>query len=94
MSDEAQDINPAQAGFIEALTGPWSPDSPARRARLTDVGDAWQSIFGFQGGDPGYLEEGGTELDPESPYSSRINLKRTYGHAEPLAQRAERYVVR
>ena len=92
--DEAQDINPAQADFIEALTGPWSPDSPARRARLTAVGDAWQAIFGFQGGDPGYLEEGGTERDPDSPYSSRINLKRTYRHAEPLAQTAKSYVVR
>lgn len=92
--DEAQDINPAQADFIEALTGPSSPDDPERRARLTAVGDAWQAIFGFQGGDPGYLDEGGTERDPESPYSSRINLERTYRHAEPLAQTARRYVLR
>ena len=92
--DEAQDINPAQADFIEALTGPSSPDNPERRARLTAVGDAWQAIFGFQGGDPGYLDEGGTERDPESPYSSRINLERTYRHAGPLAQTARRYVLR
>ena len=92
--DEAQDINPAQADFIEALTGRSSPDNPEHRAQLTAVGDAWQAIFGFQGGDPGYLDECGTERDPESPYSSRINLERTYRHAEPLARTARRYVLR
>ena len=92
--DEAQDINPAQADFVEALTGRPSPDNPERRARFTAVGDAWQAIFGFQGGDPGYLDEGGTEHDPESRYASRINLERTYRHAEPLAQTARAYVLR
>ena len=92
--DEAQDINPAQADFIEALTGRSSSDNPEHRARLTAVGDAWQAIFGFQGGDPGYLDEGGTERDPESRYASRINLERTYRHAEPLAQTARTYVLR
>ena len=92
--DEAQDINPAQAAFIEALTGRSSPDNPEHRARLTAVGDAWQAICGFQGGDPGYLDEGGTERDTESRYASRINLERTYRHAEPLAQTARTYVLR
>ena len=92
--DEAQDINPAQADFVEALTGRSSPDNPEHRARLTAVGDAWQAIFGFQGGDPGYLDDGGTERDPELRYASRINLERTYRHAESVAQTARAYVLR
>ena len=92
--DEAQDVNPAQADFVEALTGRPSSDNPEHRARFTAVGDAWQAIFGFQGGDPGYLDEGGTERDPESRYASRINLEQTYRHAQPLAQTARAYVLR
>ena len=61
--DEAQDVNPAQADFVEALTGPLCRGVPQRRALLTAVGDAWQAIFGFQGGDPSYrhcqVEAGG-----------------------------------
>ena len=91
--DEAQDINPAQADFVEALIGRLSPDNPKRRAQLTAVGDAWQAIFGFQGGDPGYLEEGGTARDPESRHASRVNLERTYRHADSLAQTAKAYVL-
>ena len=50
--DEAQDVNPAQADFVEALTGPLCRGVPQRRALLTTVGDAWQAIFGFQGWRP------------------------------------------
>ena len=86
--DEAQDVNPAQADFVEALTGPLCRGVPQRRALLTTVGDAWQAIFGFQGGDPSYLDNGGTEEDPQLLYTSRVDLEQTYRHADPVAQTA------
>ena len=91
--DEAQDINPAQADFVEALTGPMRPGDP-QRARLTAVGDAWQAIFGFQGGSPDFLDRGGTRNDPLYDISSRVDLDRTYRHGDSIAQTARAYVLR
>ena len=91
--DEAQDVNPAQADFVEALTGPLCRGVPQRRALLTAVGDAWQAIFGFQGGDPSYLNDGGMEKDPQAAYTSRIDLERTYRHRDQIAQTARAYVL-
>ena len=92
--DEAQDVNPAQADLVEALTGPLCRGVPQRRALLTVVGDAWQAIFGFQGGDPSYLNDGGTEKDPQAACTSRIDLDQTYRHGDPIAQTARAYVLR
>ena len=92
--DEAQDVNPAQADFVEALTGPLCRSVPQRRALLTAVGDAWQAIFGFQGGDPSYLNDGGMEEDLQAAYTSRIDLEQTYRHGDPIAQTARAYVLR
>ena len=92
--DEAQDVNPAQADLVEALTGQTSRGDPRRRARLTAVGDAWQAIFGFQGGDPSYLDDGGTVEDPQILCTSRVDLERTYRHADSVAETARAYVLR
>ena len=92
--DEAQDVNPAQADFVEALTGPLRRGVPQRRALFTAVGDAWQAIFGFQGGDPSYLDDGGMEEDPQAAYTSGIDLEQTYRHGDPIAQTARAYVLR
>ena len=92
--DEAQDVNPAQADFVEALTGPLRRGVPQRRALFTAVGDAWQAIFGFQGGDSSYLNDGGMEEDPQTAYTSRIDLEQTYRHGDPIAQTARAYVLR
>ena len=92
--DEAQDINPAQADFVEALTGSMRPGDPRRKARLTAVGDAWQAIFGFQGGSPDFLDLGGTRNDPLYDISSRVDLDRTYRHGDSIAQTARAYVLR
>ena len=48
MVDEAQDVNPAQAGLIRLLAG---PEGPEPRPRLFLVGDAKQSIYRFRGAD-------------------------------------------
>ena len=51
MVDEAQDINPAQAGLIRLLAGGEDADGGAPRPRLFLVGDGKQSIYRFRGAD-------------------------------------------
>ncbi len=57
--DEAQDTNPAQWEVIKALAEEFFAGEGASRARRTifAVGDVKQSIFSFQGADPGALGE-------------------------------------
>ena len=92
--DEYQDVNPAQAAFVHALLAPREPGRPSTRARLTAVGDDWQAIFGFQGGDvdlireftdPAGTPEGGTE---------RMALRQTYRFGQPIADSTRRFVTR
>ena len=59
--DEYQDVNPAQAAFVHALTTPKGPGPGGEGATLIGVGDDWQAIFGFQGGDVSLIR---TTADP------------------------------
>ena len=59
--DEYQDVNPAQAAFVHALTTPKSSGPGGEGAILIGVGDDWQAIFGFQGGDASLIR---TTADP------------------------------
>ena len=59
--DEYQDVNPSQAAFVHALTTPKGPGPRGEGATLIGVGDAWQAIFGFQGGDASLIR---TTADP------------------------------
>ena len=59
--DEYQDVNPAQAAFVHALTTPRARGPGGEGATLIGVGDDWQAIFGFQGGDASLI---GTTADP------------------------------
>ena len=59
--DEYQDVNPAQAAFVHALTTPKRPGPGGEGATLIRVGDDWQAIFGFQGGDASLIR---TTADP------------------------------
>ena len=59
--DEYQDVNPAQAAFVHALTTPKGPGPGGEGATLIGVGDDWQAIFGFQGGDASLIR---TTADP------------------------------
>ena len=59
--DEYQDVNPAQAAFVHALTTPKRPGPGGEGATLIGVGDDWQAIFGFQGGDASLMR---TMADP------------------------------
>ena len=94
--DEYQDVNPAQAAFLHALLKPAVLNRPSSGARLTAVGDDWQAIFGFQGGDvdlircfadPAGEHKGGTETE-------RIELKQTYRFGQPLSDTTRRFVTR
>ena len=42
---------------MHALIAPTDTERPSTRARLTAVGDDWQAIFGFQGGDVDLIRE-------------------------------------
>jgi ATP-dependent helicase/nuclease subunit A len=55
--DEAQDTNPDQWAVVEALAEEFFAGEGAREARRTvfAVGDAKQSIYGFQRADPAYF---------------------------------------
>ncbi len=55
--DEFQDVNPVQYRLVE-LTG--------RRARVTAIGDPNQSIYGFRGASPSYMERCKEDLRPVS----------------------------
>ena len=59
--DEYQDVNPAQAAFVHALTTPKRPGPGGEGATLIGVGDDWQAIFGFQEGDASLIR---TTADP------------------------------
>ena len=85
--DEYQDVNPAQAGLVTALGDAEGPTGA--RPRIWAVGDEWQAIFGFQGGDPGALARLGKSAGAGATYST---LAQTYRFNDACAQSA-RYLV-
>ena len=92
--DEYQNVNPAQAAFVHALLAPREPGRPSTRPRLTAVGDDWQAIFGFQGGDVDLIRDFN---DPAGPYdgeTERIAPRQTYRFGQPIADSTRRYVTR
>ena len=91
--DEYQDVNPAQAAFVHALLKPKQPGRPSTGARLTAVGDDWQAIFGFQGGDAALIREFRDPTGEQERYVERIVLKQTYRFGQPLADTARAFVT-
>ena len=92
--DEYQDVNPAQAAFLHALLKPKKSGQPSSGARLTAVGDDWQAIFGFQGGDVDLIRRFN---DPTGAYEGgkeRVKLKRTYRFGQAIADTTRRFVIR
>jgi DNA helicase-4 len=90
--DEYQDVNPAQAAFVHALTTPKRPGPGGEGATLIGVGDDWQAIFGFQGGDPSLIR---TTADPAGVVRTLcepITLVNGYRFGQALAD-ASRAVV-
>ncbi len=90
--DEYQDVNPAQAAFVHALTTPKGPGPGGEGATLIGVGDDWQAVFGFQGGNASLIR---TAADPASVVQTLcepITLVNGYRFGQRLAD-ASRAVV-
>ena len=92
--DEYQDVNPAQAAFVHALLKPKVPSRPSSGARLTAVGDDWQAIFGFQGGDVDLIRRFNDPAGAYGTFSERIELKQTYRFGQSIADSTRRFVIR
>ena len=92
--DEYQDVNPAQAAFVHALLTPREPGRPSSRARLTAVGDDWQAIFSFQGGDVDLIRQFNDSAGGHEGVTERIELRQTYRFGQPIADSTRRFVTR
>ena len=92
--DEYQDVNPAQAAFIHALLRPCEPGRLSTGARLTAVGDDWQAIFGFQGGDVSLIREFRDPVGEQKRHVARVALKQTYRFGQALADTTRAFVTR
>ena len=92
--DEYQDVNPAQAAFVHALLAPREAGRPSTRARLTAVGDDWQAIFGFQGGDVDLIREFDDPAGTPEGGTERMALRQTYRFGQPIADSTRRFVTR
>ena len=92
--DEYQDVNPAQAAFVHALLRPKRVDSPSTRARLTCVGDDWQAIFAFQGGDVDLIRDFSDPAGENDGFASRVALQQTYRFGQQLANTTRHFVTR
>ena len=92
--DEYQDVNPAQAAFVHALLTPREPGRASTGARLTAVGDDWQAIFGFQGGDVDLIRQFKDPTGANEGALERIELVQTYRFGQPIADSTRRFVIR
>ena len=92
--DEYQDVNPAQAAFVHALLAPREPGRASTRARLTAVGDDWQAIFSFQGGDVELIQQFNDPAGAHEGATERIELRQTYRFGQPIADSTRRFVTR
>ena len=92
--DEYQDVNPAQAAFVHALLRPREPGRSSTGARLTAVGDDWQAIFGFQGGDVSLIREFRDPAGEQKRHVVRVTLKQTYRFGQALADTTRAFVTR
>ena len=92
--DEYPDVNPAQAAFVHALLKPKDAERPSTAARLTAVGDDWQAIFGFQGGDVDPIRRFHDPAHAHKGAMERIALEQTYRFGQPLADCTRRFVIR
>ena len=89
--DEYQDINPAQAAFLHAITTPRSDG--AASPTFVGVGDDWQAIFSFQGGDPDLIRSGRDPAGRINSRCERINLENGYRFSDALAQASRKLVT-
>ncbi len=89
--DEAQDTNSRQWDIVKALASEFWTGDGARAGvlrTLFTVGDYKQAIFGFQGTDPRYYAEAGTEFGEAAQAAgrelSRMSLDRSFRSTPPV----------
>ena len=85
--DEWQDVNGAQERFVRALSR--HGGRAGRRPALCVVGDDWQSIYGFQGGDPGYTRD----FSERGDACVRTDLDRTWRFGRRRAHATRRWAL-
>lgn len=85
--DEWQDVNGAQERFVRALSR--HGGQAGKRPALCVVGDDWQSIYGFQGGDPGYTRDFARKGDA----CERTDLNRTWRFGKRRAQATRKWAL-
>ena len=91
--DEYQDVNPAQAAFVHALLKPKKPGRHGSGARLTAVGDDWQAIYGFQGGDVHLIRQFNDPAGTHEGFAERTELKQTYRFGQAIADSTRQFVI-
>ena len=92
--DEYQDVNPAQAAFVHELWESAARSVPPKRPRLTAVGDDWQAIFAFQGGDVELIRGFKDPARSTQRFQERVALRQTYRFGTPLAHSTKHFATR
>jgi DNA helicase IV len=82
--DEYQDISRSRARLLDAFHFS-TPD-----LRLLCVGDDWQSIYRFSGGDVQLM----TNYQTENPHTARIDLDRSFRFNDKILELSEKFVTR
>ena len=85
--DEWQDVNGAQERFVRALSR--HGGKAGGRPTLCVVGDDWQSIYGFQGGDPEYTRSFAEKGDA----CERTDLDRTWRFGKRRAHATRKWAL-
>ena len=85
--DEWQDVNGAQERFVRALSR--HGGKAGERPTLCVVGDDWQSIYGFQGGDPEYTRSFAKKGDA----CERTDLDRTWRFGKRRAHATRKWAL-
>ena len=85
--DEWQDVNGAQERFVRALSR--HGGAAGKRPTLCVVGDDWQSIYGFQGGDPGYTRD----FPEKGDACERTDLDRTWRFGKRRAHATRKWAL-
>ena len=85
--DEWQDVNGAQERFVRALSR--HGGRAGKRPTLCVVGDDWQSIYGFQGGDPGYTRD----FPEKGDACERTDLDRTWRFGKRRAHATRKWAL-
>jgi uncharacterized protein (TIGR00375 family) len=84
--DEYQDVNFAQYALVRLLYDPDSPSTGAAAPSLFVIGDPNQSIYGFRGSDPRFIER----FTDDFPGALVYRLRRSFRCPEPIIEAAGR----